>query len=75
MMDFNSSSSISGQITTLVDAGMQRVRSTEVQREYQVHRVSERHANELCSTSLPRRRSIMAVTMMGACYAFSSVDM
>ena len=34
MMDFNSSSSISGQITTLVDAGMQRVRSTEVQREY-----------------------------------------
>ena len=34
MMDFNSSSSISGQITALVDAGMQRVRSTEVQREY-----------------------------------------
>ena len=29
MMDFNSSSSISGQITALVDAGMQRVRSTE----------------------------------------------
>jgi hypothetical protein len=33
-MDFNSSSSISGQITALVDAGMQRLRSTEVQREY-----------------------------------------
>lgn len=34
MMDFNSSSSISGQITALVDAGMQRVRSAQVQREY-----------------------------------------
>ena len=34
MMDFNSSSSISGQITALVDAEMQRVRSAEVQREY-----------------------------------------
>jgi hypothetical protein len=28
MMDFNSSSSISGQIAALVDAGMQRVRSS-----------------------------------------------
>ena len=34
MMDFNSSSSISGQITALVDAGMQRVRSAQAQREY-----------------------------------------
>jgi len=34
MMDFNSSSSISGQITALVDAGMQRVRSAQTQREY-----------------------------------------
>ena len=34
MMDFNSSSSISGQIAALVDAGMQRVRSAQTQREY-----------------------------------------
>ncbi len=33
-MDFNSSSSISGQIAALVDAGMQRVRSAQTQREY-----------------------------------------
>lgn len=34
MMDFNSSSSISGQITALVDLGMQRLRSEEMPRDY-----------------------------------------
>lgn len=34
MMDFNSSSSLSGQVTALVDVGMQRVRSEEVPRDY-----------------------------------------
>jgi hypothetical protein len=33
-MDFNSSSSISGQVTALVDFGMQRLRSEEVPRDY-----------------------------------------
>ena len=34
MMDFNSSSSISGQITALVDAGMQQARARQVERQY-----------------------------------------
>lgn len=34
MMDFNSSSSISGQITALVDAGMQQARARETERQY-----------------------------------------
>lgn len=34
MMDFNSSSSISGQVTALVEFGMQRLRSEEVPRDY-----------------------------------------
>ena len=34
MMDFNSSSSLSGQITALVDLGMQRLRSEEMLRDY-----------------------------------------
>ena len=33
-MDFNSSSSLSGQITALVDLGMQRLRSEEMPRDY-----------------------------------------
>ena len=34
MMDFNSTSSISGQITALVDAGMQRARAQQSERQY-----------------------------------------
>ena len=34
MMDFNSSSSLSGQITALVDLGMQRLRAEEMPRDY-----------------------------------------
>lgn len=34
MMDFNSSSSLSGQVTALVDFGMQRLLSEEVPRDY-----------------------------------------
>lgn len=34
MIDFNSTSSISGQITALIDAGMQRARAREVRRQY-----------------------------------------
>ena len=34
MMDFNSSSSISGQITALVDAGMQQARARQTERQY-----------------------------------------
>ena len=34
MIDFNSSSSISGQITTLVDAGMQQARARQPERQY-----------------------------------------
>lgn len=34
MMDFNSSSSLSGQITALVDLGMQRLRYEEMPRDY-----------------------------------------
>ena len=34
MIDFNSSSSITGQTTALVDAGMQRARASQSQREY-----------------------------------------
>jgi hypothetical protein len=34
MMDFNSSSSLSGQVTELVDLGMQRLRSEEMPRDY-----------------------------------------
>jgi len=34
MIDFNSSSSISGQITALVDAGMQQARACETERQY-----------------------------------------
>ena len=34
MIDFNSSASISGQTTALVDAGMQRARASQSQREY-----------------------------------------
>ncbi|MBI5920954.1 MAG: hypothetical protein HY847_04800 [Betaproteobacteria bacterium] len=34
MMDFNSSSSISGQLTALIDAGMQRARTKEEVRHY-----------------------------------------
>lgn len=34
MMDFNSSSSLSGQITALVDLGMQRLCSEEIPRDY-----------------------------------------
>jgi hypothetical protein len=34
MMDFNSSSSLSGQITALVDAGMQQVRARQSERQY-----------------------------------------
>lgn len=34
MIDFNSSSSISGQITALVDAGMQQARARETERQY-----------------------------------------
>ena len=34
MMDFNSSSSLSGQITALVDLGMHRLRSEEMPRDY-----------------------------------------
>lgn len=34
MMDFNSSSSLSGQITASVDLGMQRLRSEEMPRDY-----------------------------------------
>ena len=34
MIDFNSSASISGQLTALVDAGMQRARASEVSRDY-----------------------------------------
>ena len=33
MMDFNSSSSLSGQVTAFVDFGMQRLRSEEVPRD------------------------------------------
>jgi hypothetical protein len=34
MIDFNSSSSISGQVTALVDAGMQQVRARQSERQY-----------------------------------------
>ena len=34
MMDFNSSSSLSGQLTALIDAGMQRVRAQQPARDY-----------------------------------------
>ena len=34
MIDFNSSSSISGQITALVDAGMQQARTRQPERQY-----------------------------------------
>ena len=34
MMDFNSSASVSGQLTALVDAGMQRARASESGRDY-----------------------------------------
>ena len=34
MIDFNSSSSISGQVTALVDAGMQQVRARQPERQY-----------------------------------------
>ena len=34
MMDFNSSASLSGQITALVDLGMQRLRAEEMPRDY-----------------------------------------
>ena len=34
MMDFNSSSSVSGQITTLIDIGMQHVRKQQPARDY-----------------------------------------
>jgi hypothetical protein len=34
MMDFNSSSSISGQVTALVDAGMQQARARQSERQY-----------------------------------------
>ena len=34
MIDFNSSSSISGQITALVDAGMQQARARQTERQY-----------------------------------------
>ena len=34
MIDFNSSSSVSGQVTVLIDAGMQCLRSAEVPRDY-----------------------------------------
>ena len=34
MMDFNSSSSVSGQITALVDIGMRRVREQQPARDY-----------------------------------------
>lgn len=34
MMDFNSSSSVSGQIIALVDAGMQQARARQVERQY-----------------------------------------
>ena len=34
MIDFNSSASISGQLTALVDAGMQRTRASETGRDY-----------------------------------------
>jgi hypothetical protein len=34
MMDFNSSSSISGQVTALVDIGLQRIRAQQPAREY-----------------------------------------
>lgn len=34
MIDFNSSSSLSGQVTALIDAGMQCLRSAEVPRDY-----------------------------------------
>lgn len=34
MIDFNSSSSISGQVTALVDAGMQQARARQSERQY-----------------------------------------
>jgi hypothetical protein len=34
MMDFNSSSSISGQVTALVDAGLQQARARQSERQY-----------------------------------------
>ena len=34
MIDFNSTSSISGQITALVDAGMQQARARQTERQY-----------------------------------------
>jgi hypothetical protein len=34
MIDFNSSSSLSGQVSALVDAGMQRVRASQIERQY-----------------------------------------
>ena len=34
MMDFNSSASVSGQITALIDIGMQRVRAQQTARDY-----------------------------------------
>lgn len=34
MMDFNSSVSVSGQITALIDIGMQRVREQQPARDY-----------------------------------------
>ena len=34
MMDFNSEASVSGQITALIDIGMQRVREQQLARDY-----------------------------------------
>ena len=34
MMDFNSSTSVSGQISTLIDLGLQKTRSKEKSRQY-----------------------------------------
>jgi|GEM_PF-5877154 len=34
MMDFNSSSSIAGQVTALVDAGLQQARARQSERQY-----------------------------------------
>ena len=41
MMDFNSSSSLSGQVTALVDAGMQRVRAQQPARDLSLIHISE----------------------------------
>ena len=62
MLDFNSSSSLSDRVTTLIDIGMQHVRGQQAARDYLGASRLAWPASVRCSSSTPKRRSTTGAT-------------